>query len=539
MIVRDFSICPRCKSPTKKAVAFNGGESEFWYECTRCNTFINTYIPQEHQVAVHTDNHRFIGNFGGYGSGKTTTSREELYKHCFLTSNGNVLIGANVQSQYEQTIKRDIEADIPRAFVKEFSSQKQYMDLVNGARIMYRPFDDPNKLRSYNLSMFIIVEASEVKGESFVQLKTRLRHTAATLPELDADGTPKYKMTRTGVPIPIIKSDWRKGIIESNPSSGWIRNDVLLKSSQISKHGDIPDTYAVLKGEQDPAISSHITVSDVNEFLPPGFIKDVCKNKPAYWVARYIHGSFSYSDGLVYPSAINHVVKTFDVPPSWKRIVAYDYGLQDNSVYLFGAVDPVKGTLYIYKEYVTNNKSIEQLAKIFHDETKDIPIGGMICSPIIDPKSGPKRDYDKKSLADHFLDYGIAFIPGQVNVDAGIFRVNTYFESGKLKIMDCCVKTIEEARDYKFKPEAKVGEGWTDKPQDKNNHCMDPLRWICMQLPSNPGNLLYGVYNRQGVEVEAEEEAKETEYWQFLLTEPEERVAEEGVGPFDIIDYNF
>ena len=71
----------------------------------------------------------------------------------------------------------ELIADIPKAFVKEFSTQKQYMDLVNGCRIMYRPFDDPNKLRSYNLTMFLMVEASEIKPEAFVQLKTRLRHT--------------------------------------------------------------------------------------------------------------------------------------------------------------------------------------------------------------------------------------------------------------------------------------------------------------------------------------------------------------------------
>lgn len=34
MLVRDFNKCPRCGSPTNKAKAFNGGESEFWYECT-------------------------------------------------------------------------------------------------------------------------------------------------------------------------------------------------------------------------------------------------------------------------------------------------------------------------------------------------------------------------------------------------------------------------------------------------------------------------------------------------------------------------
>ena len=178
------------------------------------------------------------------------------------------------------------------------------------------------------------------------------------------------------------------------------------------------------------------------------------------------------------------------------------------------------------KEYLEkyNNKKV----KLFVD----------MDGVIVDYDFGEPRDYDKKSLVDHFLDYGISFKPGQVNVDAGIFRVNTYFESGVLKIMDNCTHLIAELRDYKFKPEAKFGDGWSDKPQDKNNHCVDPLRWICMELPADPGNLLYGVYNRQGIDITMqEEERKETEYWKFVLSDKQEH-STDTASPFDV-DYNF
>lgn len=225
--MKNFSRCPRCGSLTQKSTAYNGGASEFWFECTRCNTYINSYIPQPHQAEVHRDAHTYIGNFGGYGTGKTLTSRQELYKHVFTTPNANVLIGANVSSQYEQTIKRDIEADIPKAFVKYVSTQKSYMDLINGARIMFRPLDDVDKIRSYNLTMFIIVEASEVDPEAFVQLKTRLRNLNASIPYTNPDGSVVYETLENGMKVPKVKTDWLKGIIESNPDSGWIRTEVL------------------------------------------------------------------------------------------------------------------------------------------------------------------------------------------------------------------------------------------------------------------------------------------------------------------------
>lgn len=65
MLRRDFSRCPRCGAPTQPATAISGLKSEGWLECTACNTFINTYIPQAHQEAFHRDNHKYTGNFGG------------------------------------------------------------------------------------------------------------------------------------------------------------------------------------------------------------------------------------------------------------------------------------------------------------------------------------------------------------------------------------------------------------------------------------------------------------------------------------------
>lgn len=504
--MRDFSRCPRCGAPTIVTTAIDESESKFWRECTKCNTYINTYIPQPHQMLVHKDSHRFIGNFGGYGSGKTQTSIEEVYKHILITPNGSTLIGANNMPQVEQTLKRDFEADFPGALVGSRSTQKNFIDFKNGHRLMYRPFENPDALRSLNITMFVILEASETKPSILTQLKSRLRNLAATKPKVDENGNIIYKKLKNGQFIPEIAVNWARGIIESNPDSGFIRTDVLLISSEIHKHGDVRDHYVVDPAKADPAISSHITDSNMNEYLPPNFIANLSKNRPAWWVLRYIYGSFMYSEGLVYPSAHKAVVETYTVPAFWKRIIAYDYGLSDKSVFLFGAVDEERNKLVIYKEVVTRNKSVEDLASLFIDASSDIPMGGLICAPIIDPKSGPKRDYNKKSLSDHFLDYGIAFQPGQVNIDARIFRLNTYLEAGRVEIMNCCTNLIEELRDYKFKTNPFEETITSDKPEDKNNHSINPLEWIVMELPANPNELRLGIYNKQGVNLMQEKE---------------------------------
>lgn len=124
---------------------------------------------------------------------------------------------------------------------------------------MFRPFDDPDKLRSLNLSMFVIVEASEVSAETFHQLKTRLRNSAAFTNE----------------------HDWRRGIVETNPGAGWIRSDFLLNAQQIHVHGSSHETYPPSL-TPDPNLSVHITTTDANRYLPPNFIAELSANKPQW-----------------------------------------------------------------------------------------------------------------------------------------------------------------------------------------------------------------------------------------------------------------
>lgn len=530
--MKDFSKCPRCGNPTKRAISWAGTPSEFWLECSNpsCNTYINTYIPQEHQIAFHKDAHLLTGNFGGYGSGKTLTSREELYKHIFITPNGNSLVGANVSSQYEQTIKRDIEYDIPKAFISSSSTLKAYYDFQNGHRLLFRPFDDVDKLRSYNLTMFVIVEASECKKEVYTQLKTRLRNTAAGIQKRNKKGDLVFK-NKGNQAIPVMEADWRRGIIESNPDSGWIRTEVVLRSGNIEKHGNVKDEFQVDIENQDPFISTHITTSEVNNFLPENFIEQNSQGKTQWWIQKYLYGSFQYAAGLVYPNALQYIEDPFEIPRHWKRIIAYDYGLSDDSVFLLGAIDEENGILHIYNEVVTNDKNIADLARLYFEATKDIPSGGMVCAPIIDPKSGSRRDYDKKTLADHFLDYNIAFKPGAVNKDARIYRLNTYIELGYLRIMSHCKYLINQLREYKFKTEGSDEQVFSNKPEDKNDHAIVCLEWITMELPADPRNMLYGIYNKAAEDLTlTEQDRKEKEYAQWMFEDDDE---DEDYDPFN------
>lgn len=502
--------CPRCNSPLKETPSISGAPSTDWLECSNsvCNTFVDTYHPMEHQASVHRDPHRIIGNFGSYGTGKTKTSEKEIEKHIFLTPNANILLGANITSQYEQTLLRDFEKSFPLAFMESRSQQKGYIDFINGARLMLRPFDDPDKLRSNNYSLVVMLEASEINADAFHQLKTRLRNTAATYQTYD----------------------WRKLICESNPDSGWIRTDVLLVSDEIIQHGRFADEdYSAQQDAEaiDESISTHIASTDVNTYLPPDYIAVNSRNKPDWWVRRYLYGSFLFAEGLVYPHAINCVVKTprdsEGKPlgpkhfPKWRVLVAHDYGLMDEATFVYAAVDVDRNKLIIYKVDHTNNAPLNELADIFKQGTKDIAFGQMYTTPIIDPKNN-KRDYDKKDLISHYQDYGITFKPGHINVDARIIRLNDYIEAGRLEIWDCCDYLIGELKEYKFKTKTLDDRTSSNKPVDKDNHAINALEWITMELPANPNRLTLTGYDEYGRPISQEEEkakAKAKVLWQL------------------------
>lgn len=501
--------CPRCGSILKQTVSISGAPSTDWLECSNkvCNTYVDTYYPMEHQASVHNDTHRIIGNFGSYGTGKTKTSEKELEKHIFITPNANILVGANVSSQYEQTILRDFEKSFPEAFLKNRNVQKQYLDFINDARLMLRPFDDPDKLRSNNYSLVIMLEASEIQAEAFHQLKTRLRNKAASLYDPNTHTT----------------WDWRKLICESNPDSGWIRSDVLLVSDDIVQHGRFcKEHYEQIDTEIDPNISTHVASTDVNTYLPDDYIEVNSKGKPDWWIKRFIYGSFQFAEGLVYPSYVNCIVPTpkdFKLLPKWKVIAAHDYGLQDPSTFLFGYIDQERGKLVIYKDVRTNDTSVQDLADLFKREAKDIQIGQWYTTPIIDPKNN-KRDYDKKDLITHYQEYGVSFQPGYVNKEARLFRLSDYFEQGRIEIFDCCINLIKELKDYKFKPRSLDDKtNAKDEPIDKNDHSICALEWIVMELPADPKRLYLDAYDAKGKSIE--EKIKKQNFGGWQLGDPE------------------
>lgn len=124
---------------------------DWWLICNECNALYFCYVPMDHQYEFHKDNHKYKAFFGGFGSAKTSTCAAELIKLTLNTPKGTSLVGAATLPQLEQTAKKDLMSMLHPSLIETYSVQKNYIDLVNGHRILFRPLDSEGKARSLNL----------------------------------------------------------------------------------------------------------------------------------------------------------------------------------------------------------------------------------------------------------------------------------------------------------------------------------------------------------------------------------------------------
>lgn len=446
-------------------------DSEWWVKCDDCGAMKFCYVPLPHQSRFHADTHKYRLFAGGYGSGKTTTTVAEVIRHVLDTPRGTTLMGAATLPQLEQTSMKQFFEMMPKEFITNRSIQKNYVDIINGHRVLFRPLDSEGKARSLNLTCFHIEEASEVNFDYFVQLQTRLRNHAT-----------KHHI----------------GLISTNPDNSWVRNEFLIKSANIVNS---PTKYHQEEWEINPNFSSHIAPTNLNTHLPPTFYEDTARGKPHHWIRKYLDGSFEFAEGAVYPMFPDHVIEPFDIltkikEQGWEVYAGSDFGLRDATVMLMVAVDHINGVAYVYDEHYESNKDVKYHAKKMLGMMDQIPTG-LLRQPVGDPAGKRKTANERRSLFDHYAEYGIYFKPGFNRIEDGIMKVFTYLSLGKLKVFSSCKNTVREMINYKYKEQSLDATTNADeKPIDKDNHTCDTLRYIVQELPDDPDYLRNPSYSQ-------------------------------------------
>lgn len=364
---------------------------------------------------------RYNVYYGGAGSGKSHFVMQKLLLKC-LQFKRKLLVVRKVGN----TLKDSVWAmclkllyQMPQV-IASVNKSEFTIELVSGTIILFKGFDDPEKIKSIEgITDIMVEEASELTEEDFDQLDLRLRAQCGMLQI--------HLMFN-----PVSKANW------------------VYK--RFFENGTPEDTVIV-----------HTTYKD-NPYLPKKYIESLMRlerTSPAYYKI-YVLGEFATLDKLVFPVKTVRLINNDEVKdlPFW---IGMDFGYtNDPTAITWGRVDQEKKILYITGEYDKKGMTNDVIAEI-------ITTLGFAKEQIIADSAEPKSIAELRKLG---IKRCVPAVKGQDSVKNGIDRILRY----DIIIDERCPKTIEEFENYTWKKDKKTGE-YINEPVDTFNHHIDSIRY--------------------------------------------------------------
>lgn len=173
----------------------------------------------------------------------------------------------------------------------------------------------------------------------------------------------------------------------------------------------------------------------------------------------------SLGSGLIYPFMESDlVVSPFDIPDYWPRCFGMDFGWH-NTAAVFLTRDPDNGVTYLYGEYIAGQLTPQSHAVHL------LKMGADWMPGAYDGAGESATQDDGGNLVNLYANAGIRnWVPADKrSVGLGLNTVYQLMETGQLKIVSTCVKTMTELRMYARGEDGKVIKG--------NDHLMDAMRY--------------------------------------------------------------
>lgn len=456
----------------------------------------NLYVEAKHFTVIHN-------------SGKSLAVIKQVQKHALITPGGKIAVIGSTYRLINRNFLKDFTEDFPRGMVVGVRNQKIFgfnqsdmlITLKNGTTIELITADKEEKIRGMNAGLVVHLEASNIPGNIIEGSKSRLRHLSAVAYKKDENGKEVLILDeKTGEWIPEIEATWRQMIFESNPDAGYIRTELLLKANRIMFYGSSYEKYSYNLEQIDEGISMHISATDSNPYLPPNYVEDNTRGKPLHFVRRFYFGSFLFGEHMVYPRFHERVVDAYPINwdnPDLFALIGYDYGLANESAFVFLTFNFKTKKLHAYDELVIVNMDVKEITTEYRKKLSTIPKGKLLLMPAMDGMSYGKRQADKRTIGEMFEELGIYFDPVQEGTDVRTFQLNTLINEEMITFSRQGVPNlIEDVTGYKWAVNAK-GEV-QNKRVDKDNHTIDALEFAIVRLPYNLETMTVAEWIRPG-----------------------------------------
>ncbi len=494
--------CPRCTKPLVPAIAIDKSESQSFKECPECGTLVNTFKPTIYQAEFLSRPERYKLTGGGYGSGKSRSNIEDVIKHLLLIPNSRVGVFARTYPTLDATFVKEFQSIFPEKLVRKKNDTKREMSLTNGSELLYRSFDDPTKLKSMNLTMAVIVEASDTPESGFEMLQSRIRNGAAMIPEFDSNGNVVREWDDAAQTYRVkIKHDARHISLETNPDSGWVKG-FMLDSHKVDFYGSAYDEGYRFNPTPDKNKYTQVVSTDANPYLPPTYEEEQTRGKSEAYIRQFYRGSFQFSDNLVFPNVGLRIVAPHPLPRAFdeqgRRVLYYmiglDYGISDPTHAVFAAYSTEEKKVYVFDEMRINNSDVKTIAKEYRKTfmRNGTDIDGLLMMPRFDGRSYNKRESTLVTIREAFEAEGLYFEPSFYSHESRIMKMNALINHEQIEIFSNCEFLVNELINYKYKVNNR---GLVTKtPEDKNDHGITALEFIVVELPTNLKELRLSAY---------------------------------------------
>lgn len=323
----------------------------------------------------------------------------------------------------ELWLRLGIENGWQKFFGDGFNKQQMVATLrpeYGGSRIYFRSADRPDELRGMNLGWFAIDEASKNPQLVWEIMIGRLRHPAG-------------------------------------PGQGWISTTPKGRNW----------VWEVFAKKKRPGYEWFQSATRDNKNLPPEYVASILEAYRGQWLAQEFYGEFTAWEGLVYPQVdVSRHSKPADSAQNWRYgIAGVDWGWIDPTVILIGLVGS-DNQVHVVEEFYQKKTAIEDIVAVAQDMQGRWNVATYWCDP-----SKPESIFK-------FREAALDVRKGKNELDSGIATVSTTIDRDLLLFdFERCPNTLEEFQSYHF-DEDDLGKITKTKPVDRDNHCMDALRYM-------------------------------------------------------------
>jgi PBSX family phage terminase large subunit len=335
-------------------------------------------------------NDRFTAMLGGVGSGKTLAGSVKSIRYALPKTLG-LVVAPTYRMLQDATIRtyRKINEELIASYNKTDSN----IVLKNGAEILFRSSDDPDKLRGPNINWAWMDEAGLSKKGTWEIVIGRLR----------ADG-------------------------QAGPC--WVTTTPKGKNWLYDMHKQM----TVFK-----------SATTQNPYLSKEFVKSLLDSYTGEFLRQEVYGEFARFEGLVYPDFNEDVhVKKRDPKGFIYWGLAIDEGYTNPAVILLIGVDS-DGRKHIHQEFYERGKLQSDVVAM----AQEMAAGKNVTEVAVDSSAA--------GLIADLRNVGLPAVPQKGRILDGIHVVQEHLKiqgDGKpyLTVDPSCVNTINEFQSYVWKP---------------------------------------------------------------------------------------